>query len=480
MTPPTHEGLFDLALERELLDEMMSSAISQAHDDASMWVELRDRVRRIDTTEATSAEKRLDGAAMAIRSLLLRRGHEMERSHLRSADLRAERKLPESGALTQAYERSAGSSKLESRLGSCESVDGWTHRSVAFSSGMAALGQTLMTARYASGAPGGDTVIATWSSYFETDALLALQYGEHGFVKLQDIAKIAAELGGRRPDILIVEPVRYNWELDVTEPSALVSALRDPRTSPTVLVVDKTLSPTWPTRSLMRALSAGGGPQVVFEVRSGLKLDQQGLEIANLGVVEVFVRDGGEANADRVTDMLLLARTTTGTGLSRAALVSLDTPFLLDRSWRERHGGAVLMQNAWFANRAADFEGGIIQEVVHPSLRGAPGGHAPFVVMKVATDDLGDHGLLLAAMRELLGEKDAAVAHGSSFGFRGTRYETIIPRAADAVGLFKVAVGSRSGPSLGALIDVMRHLSAFPSFTAMRRAMPSLKEVVLT
>lgn len=75
---------------------------------------------------------------------------------------------------------------------------------------------------------------------------------------------------------------------------------------------------------------------------------------------------------------------------------------------------------------------------------------------------------------------DAAVAHGSSFGFRGTRYETIIPRAADAVGLFKVAVGSRSGPSLGALVDVMRHLSAFPSFAAMRRAMPSLKEVVLT
>lgn len=98
--------------------------------------------------------------------------------------------------------------------------------------------------------------------------------------------------------------------------------------------------------------------------------------------------------------------------------------------------------------------------------------------MPGGTDSLRDHGFFLA-LRHMLGERGASVEHGSSFGFRGTRYETIIPRLADAVGLLKIAVGSRGGPSLASLLDILEQLASSPSFAAMRHAMPTLKEVVL-
>lgn len=474
-----NEGLFSLALERDLLEEMASASAAQAYIDEADWKRLRDKIHRIELTDSSAAELALGARAVDIRKLLLERGHGLERSHFRSADIRTERSLPSSGKLPQAYERSVESRELEQRLGAPRVPVGWSQETVTFSSGMASLTQALATARYMLRSERSQPFMAAWSSYFETDALLRLEYGDREYVKLDTIENAARELVGRRPDILLVEPVRYNWVLDVLDFTALVRLLTDSRTRPSMLIVDKTLTPTWSTSRLLTALSSIVEPPLVLEVRSGLKLDQQGLEVANLGVVEVFSRDNSPADAAQVAEVMRLVRATSGTALTRAALASLDAPFLLEESWRSRHGGSVLMQNAWMADRVAGLEGGIIEEVVHPSLGGVPGGHAPFVVMRLGTDNLRDHGFFLAALRQMLGARAASVEHGSSFGFRGTRYETIIPRLADAVGLFKIAVGSRGGPSLAALLEVLKQLASAPSFAALRNAMPTLKEVVL-
>ena len=473
------EGLFGLALERDLLEEMTAEGASQAYLDEADWKRLRAKVCGIDLSDSGVAERTLGACAAEIRRLLLERGHRIERSHLRSADLRTERSLPSSGTLPQAYERSVESRMLEQKLGASVVPAGWSHETLAFSSGMASLPRALVTVRYMLRSERSRPFMAAWSSYFETDALLRIEYGDDEYVKLETITHASRELAGRRPDVLLVEPVRYNWALDVLDFTALMRLVAEAQTRPRVLIVDKTLTPTWSTSRLLTALSSMSEPPLVLEIRSGLKLDQQGLEVANLGVVEVFSRDRSSVDAAQVAELMRLVRATSGTALDRAALASLDVPFLLEESWRSRHGGSVLMQNAWMADRVAGLEGGIIEEIVHPSLREASGGHAPFIVMRLGTDDLSDHGFFLAALRQLLGERAAAIQHGSSFGFRGTRYETIIPRLADAVGLFKIAVGSRGGPSLGAFLEVLNQLASARSFTAMRQAMPTLKEVVL-
>jgi hypothetical protein len=101
------------------------------------------------------------------------------------------------------------------------------------------------------------------------------------------------------------------------------------------------------------------------------------------------------------------------------------------------------------------------------------------VVVHLEEDTLENHGLLLAALRYECRVGRLTAAHGSSFGFRSHRFETIIPRVARQQGLFKVCAGARSGPSLNQLTGTLRNLGRHKSFEALRKAYPTLQPVPL-
>jgi hypothetical protein len=250
-----------------------------------------------------------------------------------------------------------------------------------------------------------------------------------------------------------------------------------------VLVLDTTLSsPVWPTASVLRNLTGPAGAPLVIEVRSGLKLDQQGLEVANLGVVDVFQHVGSmipELTAERVGNALRLARGTTGGCLSAASVAALDAPFLLHEEWTRRHAGRAFVNNARLADRLAAAPSGLFSEIVHPRLTVPDGSaHAPFVVAKLRDDSLAEHGMLLAVLRHEAARRGLTVVHGSSFGFRTTRFETIVPRTSEGNGLFKVAAGARGGPSLDRFGELLVELGGYSAAT-LRAAYPRLSPVPL-
>jgi hypothetical protein len=244
-----------------------------------------------------------------------------------------------------------------------------------------------------------------------------------------------------------------------------VNGWRRQAVRPPILVLDTTLSsPVWPTAAVLQALAVPTGAPLVIEVRSGLKLDQQGLEVSNLGIVGIYQHDvplHPGLSAERVAETLALARAISGGGLPVAASAALDVPFLLDERWTRLHSGQLFRNNARLAERLAAVTGGLFSTVAHPVLDG--GGHAPFVVVELPDDDLADYGLLLAVLRHEVDRRGLIAIHGSSFGFRTTRFETIIPNRSRGQALFKIAAGARTGPSLEAFAQLMAEIGGYRS-----------------
>jgi hypothetical protein len=470
----------ELSLERELLTGLAALAEAQSAGDERQWARFRARLAAIDVgADPLAAEHRLETASEQLRALLLRRGHRLDEEHFRSPDSTGDRRLPSGLAFPHSYERGLPVAHLESRLAS-PPPDGWHGEVVTFNSCMAGLGHVLQTLVHMLRPDERRPLsVAYWGDYFETDLLMeylgsaVLRYDKVGVGDLTETLR----RGGH--DVLLIEPVRYNWELDVLDVSALLRAWRSAPDRPRIIVVDTTLvSPLWPTRAFLDGLT-GLGDVLVVELRSGLKLDQQGLELANLGIAAIYSH-AGPPTAGQLASTLRLARSTTGSGIAVAATAALDTGFVADPGWTRRHAGQVFATNARLARELAEVRG-IFAEVVHPALHpGTPGlAQSPFVIVKLAEDTLENHGLLLAALRREVARRGIRFTHGSSFGFRSHRFETIVPRVARREGLFKIAAGSRSGPFLDIIVDVLRDLGGLPGMAALRARFPDLKAIPL-
>ncbi|MEU7530395.1 hypothetical protein AB0A74_32030 [Saccharothrix sp. NPDC042600] len=462
-----------MSLELDLLTGLIDSAAGQGAEDEPEWKACRAWLHDTDL-DGVDLEHHLEDAAQRVRALLLRRGHALDERHFRSPDSQEARFLPSGGSFDHSYERSLPVAGLESRLGAGDPPPGWEHTCVVFRSCMAALGHLFGTLTHMlRPTERRPLTVGFWGDYFETDLLL--EYQSSSVFSWRRIAP-GDVAGTLSCEVLLLEPVRYNWSLDALDVGAWVRAWRESPVRPRIVVVDTTLvSPVWPTERVLRAL---GGDVLVVEVRSGLKLDQQGLELANLGIVDVYSRGGrGVPTAEQLGVVLRLARSTTGAGPSVADAAALDVPFVGDPAWQLRHAGAVLANNARVAAEIADVQG-VFAEVVHPSLLGV--GHCPFVIVRLAEDTLVGHGLVLAAVRREAARRGIRFTHGSSFGFRSHRFETIVPRVAEGRGLFKVAAGAREGPFLDGVVEVLREIGGLPDLAALQAKYPNLEPVPLT
>jgi hypothetical protein len=469
-------------LELELLTGLVDLAASQGAEDEPDWKACRTWLHDVDLAgDPLDAEHHLEEASERIRALLLRRGHALDERHFRSPDSTRVRNLPSGTPFEHSYERGLPVAHLEKRLSPTDLPDGWEHESVVFRSCMAALSHVLQSlvhmVRPTEQKP---LTVGFWGDYFETDLLL--EYQTSPVLRWSKIAPDDLESTARH-EVLLLEPVRYNWTLDVLDIASWVRAWRHAPTRPKIVVVDTTLvSALWPRNRVLTALS-GLGDVLVIEVRSGLKLDQQGLELANLGIVDIHshVGQGGVPTAAQLATVLRLARGTTGSGPSVADAAALDAPFLFDAAWNRRHAGQVFANNARVAHEIADVRG-VFANVVHPSLQPTPGGisQSPFVIIELAEDTLVNHGLVLAALRRETARRRIRFTHGSSFGFRSHRFETIVPRVAAPQGLFKVAAGARTGPFLDAIIEMLREIGGLPGIASLLARHPDLEPVPLT
>lgn len=396
-------------------------------------------------------ERGLEQAARRLRAGWLRSVAAETARVLRSPTEREVERLTRSRHDAYGYERDFQPESLEAR---CEAFfgpapAGWADAHVLFSSGQAALSAVLL--QLAEDRP-GKLKVAHVGSYFETADLAA-----RACVRVPE---------PRDADCVIVEPIACDGRFTTHDPAAIAASLRDGQ----VLLVDETLSAPRTRSAEILSRAARSGVAVVRLV-SGLKLLQQGLELANVGVVSVFAPS--PARARSLADGLKRWRTLTGSGLRFVDALALEAPFFLDRHATQAYADRVFAHNAALARsvmadnrvfkplREADLAGGAAPYCAFQLLEGN-GAEA----LEALADGIDGH----AWARGLLFER------GGSFGFRGHRYEVIEPEAGEPPFL-RVALGARDDHSCAGVIELMADLASgvLPSWSTPRGEEPAAR-----
>jgi hypothetical protein len=78
---------------------------------------------------------------------------------------------------------------------------------------------------------------------------------------------------------------------------------------------------------------------------------------------------------------------------------------------------------------------------------------------------------LEALVLEAAAQRGLALERGGSFGFRGHRCEAIALEGAARNGIFKVALGARSGPSVDGIVRLLAEIATFPSIADARASL---------
>jgi hypothetical protein len=452
---PTHDECQALLQ----LGDGVATRMPQAESVLRSW---RQAVAALENTQLEPAafEAELDRLGLALRRICLGLAHAASDRALRSPRERDYTTAPDGEEISFGYERSIEPEKLEARLQSyAPAPAGWHADHLLFSSGQAAMNCLLLALAPRGANPANPPRIRHLGGYFETEELLAMM-SSHGMIR--ELAKN----GDDHADVLILEPVYFDraaqaHRLDMT--AALKRHCATAEGCPSLVIVDSTLvGPCFDLDPLLpQQLNCSEAGHILVRMSSGLKLDQAGLELANVGLVSVYRR----ADQDLVIDpaeKLRKARTLTGAGLGFDALGVLEAPWFLDRDHARAYAEAVFENNAELAQRLSEVDG-LFSQVSHPSLGADSGAAAPFVLIQLEEDAPENYRKLEELIAREAKARNLRFDKGGSFGFRGHRYEAILPQAGEITPFLRVALGARKGWSRDGIIDLLCEIAGAKS-----------------
>lgn len=468
MQSETHE----LAAECDRLvavADAMPAVAERRRAIAGAWYQKVIELAAQSSLETADGERELDRLTAKLRRAWMGTAHEYADATYRSPRAGDGKLLPSQAIIDYGYERSLESSPLDARLQAYRTApSGWSARHLLFSSGMAALSgiAQFLTSRMPHGEP---SALLGAVAYFETRELLSL--GGFSTRITNSDADFHAALASGAPDVVFIEPIIYDpWLRPFDVRQAMHAAAQCP--VPPIVVIDSTLvGPTLPMRQILAET-----PQLplVIQANSGLKLDQAGLELANVGIVSIYAPAMHAESLDSVEERLQMLRRLNGTALTIDALALLDVPFFLDPLSLNEYTSALFGHNAALAKAVgAVATGGLFETVAHPSLdqRRLPWAQGPFVFFHLRDDSMARYAELEDVVIGAARKRGLVLDRGGSFGFRGHRCEAIELENEARNGVFKIALGARSGPSLHGIIALMAELAAFQSVADARAAL---------
>lgn len=439
----------ELAREAErliLLADGLAAVAPDFADESDDWCR-RLRACLSRASSAASAESQLEYMTRALRCRWLRFAAARPSAVYRSPT-EAQLESLDGDPLTEAYgyERDLRPTALEARCAAFFSSppSPWSVRHLLFSSGQAALSVALTMLRQRGVAR--SLRVLHLGGYFETAALLAEQPSSFAVLTPADAALA---------DLVVVEPIACDGDFSRVSNVALARVVAGASACRAVIFDTTLVGRSDPLDAYLRD---GVAPHVecVLRICSGLKLFQQGMELANFGLVSCHERAAG-AETRTASATLERLRTLTGAGLRLADTIALEAPWVFDARATADYEQAVYANNARLV-AAVQGRNRLFRPITHPELWG---GHAPYCVFRLPDDDasalsrLETHLALTARSRGLVVDK------GGSFGFRGHRFEVVCPES-DEPPFLRVAMGRRTGWSCDGFIELMEEVAGQP------------------
>jgi hypothetical protein len=437
----------------------MAAAHAPAHK--STFQELMSSIRRCIETEPLhpfALETALDDATRSLRIACLRAAHDATDQTLRSPTRGDEPRGPGGRRISFGYERDLDPSAIERKLAQMQpGPKSWQCVHLAFSSGQSAMSCIAIAIRELSPRARSEAPlrILHYGGYFETTALFQV-YERSGLYSYDSWAATQI-LPQESPDVVVFEPVFYDGLNSMK--AGQIATLRQlvlGADKPTILIIDTTLvGLAFPLGSFLTGLPKFNG--LVIALRSGLKLDQAGLELANVGVVSIFGKQQSDISAGALAGVLREIRTLTGANLSFDALNALDFPWCLNASYMSRYCSQIFVNNARLAS--ALNEGGTFSHVAHPRrhVHVPDWAQAPFCVLQLRDNRPENYRGLADHIMEEARRRCIKLDQGGSFGFRGHRFDVILPED-ETPPFIRVALGYRKGAGLNEVTRLWREL----------------------
>ena len=434
--------------------------------------------------ESLEGEQELEMLSLDLRTEWLRYANAVSSRYMKSPPHFQTVRLPSGAKGSFPYDRWNTPVHLEQRAVTYhEPPSVWTAGHLLFNSGMGAISCLLQVIRklYRPGA-GAALQLHGVGGYFEImDLMKATDDDLFRFEIFPEQQQLQDSVANANSQLLYVEPVyTRDGSLEVFDMEGFLRAWQQrPGNTPTVIILDTTfVGNTFPVNQFLEQLSPHK-PQAVIQISSTLKLDQEGLEFSNAGLMSLF--SDKEPVIKGLAARLRKFRAMTGLGLTLEQIAALDYPGFLNRDHCDRHSTAVFINNARLALDIDTGPGLLFIGKHHPSLQEYPSRSwavAPFVNLQLGSDtEQQDRELLKHVLFKEARLRNLSFRPGSSFGFRAHRVETSIQNE-QGTQVIRVAMGCRMGPSIEGTIQLLNDISRMKSFAAVREKHPELVATV--
>jgi hypothetical protein len=444
------------------------------------WLERAGELLRSSRLESLAGEAELETLSLQLRTAWLRYACHVSSRYLKSPPHFQILEMPSGGRTQSPYDRWNKPEMLEARAADFRAPPaGWHAGHVMFNSGMGGIACLLQVLRHMYSPGAGSTLrLHGIGGYFEIMDIYRDTDDELFRLRIfADQAEFRQSVAREESHLVYIEPVyTRRGDLHVFDQTEFLQAWQQrPGRVPSIIVLDTTFTGNRFPLSEFLAQLAPQPPRAVLQLSSTLKLDQEGLEFSNGGLLSIYSTT--EEIAGGIGRRMRKYRAAMGLGLTLDQTAALDYPGFLDPDSSNRHAQAVFANNARLARQLVVGPERLFVGKSHPALQGHAGNAwavAPFVNVHIAPDtDVVDRELLKQVIHLEAGQRGLSFQPGSSFGFRGHRVETSI-QAEEGIQVIRVAMGCRRGPSLTGTIDLLNELGQAGSFVNLRARYPQL------
>jgi hypothetical protein len=466
------------------LAHRLEQAMTEAGDQLKGWHENADALLRSAELESLKGEWELENLSLQLRTEWLRYANHISSRYLKSPPHFQKVHLPSGENNPFPYDRWNQPLTLERRAASYRTAPaGWEADHIIFNSGMGAITCLLQVMRKIfEPKPGSPMHFHGVGGYFEIMDLMQFSHDElFQFQIFQEQKQFQLSVAQGKSQLLYIEPVyTLLGRLEVFDMNGFLAAWHQrPGNVPTAIILDTTfIGNRFPVDEFLERLGLHK-PRVVIQVSSTLKLDQEGLEFSNAGLMSIYSTTGPVVSG--IAKRMRKYRAAMGLGLTFEQIAALDYRGFLDADLCERHSTSIFNNNAHLARHMEVGDGLIFINKFHPTLQeryqSTSWAVAPFVNLQLRTEtDQQERELLKHVLFKEANQRGLTFKPGSSFGFRAHRVETSIQDELGGVQVIRVAMGCRPGPSVNGTIDLLNNISRMGTFEFIKSRYPKLVE----